>query len=85
MTKLLEKAFQEAARLSEQEQDALAHAVLDELEDYVELHDTAVQAKIEKSNEDIRAGRTRPAAQLLEEARKESSRKTRTPRSRSSR
>ena len=47
----------------------------EEMEDYLELHDPAVQAKIEKSNEDIRAGRTRPAAQLLEEARKELSRK----------
>ena len=31
MTKLLEKAFQEAAKLSEEEQDALARAVLEEL------------------------------------------------------
>ena len=31
MTKLLEKAFREASKLPEQEQDALARAVLDEL------------------------------------------------------
>jgi len=81
MTKLLEKAFREAAKLSEKEQDALALAMLTEIaseeqEDYLEIHDLSVQARIEKSNQDIRAGRTRPAAQLLEEARKESRRKT---------
>ena len=43
----------------------------EELEDYLELRDPAVQAKIQISNEDVRAGRTRPASQLLEEARKE--------------
>jgi PHD/YefM family antitoxin component YafN of YafNO toxin-antitoxin module len=48
----------------------------EEMEDYLELRDPAVQARIEKSNEDIRAGRTRPASQLLEEARKELVRKT---------
>ena len=47
----------------------------EEMEDYLELRDPAVQARIEKSNEDIRAARTRPAALLLEEARKELSRK----------
>ena len=31
MTNLLEKAFQEAAKLSEEEQDTLARAVLEEL------------------------------------------------------
>ena len=31
MTKLLQKAFQEAAKLSEQEQDTLARTVLEEL------------------------------------------------------
>lgn len=31
MTKLLEKAFEEASRLSEKEQDALARALLEEL------------------------------------------------------
>ena len=47
----------------------------EEMEDYLELRDPSVQAEIERSNEDIRAGRTRPAAQLLEEARSELSRK----------
>ncbi len=49
----------------------------DEMEDYLELRDPKVQTKIQKSNEDVRAGRTRPAAQLLEEARKEWSLKSR--------
>jgi len=39
----------------------------DELEDYLEIHDSAMQRQIEKSNEDIRAGRVRPAEELLEE------------------
>ena len=39
----------------------------DELEDYLEVHDPAMQRQIEKSNEDIRAGRTRPAEELLAE------------------
>ena len=43
----------------------------EELEDYLELRDPSVQQKIQESNEDVRAGRTRPASQLLEEARKE--------------
>ena len=47
----------------------------EEMEDYLELRDPAVQARIEQSNEDISAGRTRPAAQLLEEARKNLGRK----------
>ena len=33
----------------------------DELEDYLEIHDQDVQRQIQESNEDIRAGRTRPA------------------------
>ena len=43
----------------------------EEMEDYLELRDPSVQEKIQKSNEDIRAGLTRPAAQLLEEARRQ--------------
>lgn len=39
----------------------------DELEDYLEVHDTAMQRQIEKSNADIRAGRVRRAEELLEE------------------
>ena len=36
-----------------------------ELEDYLELHDPKVHRQIHKSNEDIRAGRTRKAEDLL--------------------
>ena len=36
-----------------------------ELEDYLELHDPKVHDQIQKSNEDIRAGRTRKAEDLL--------------------
>lgn len=42
----------------------------DELEDYMELRDPAVQRQIRASNADIRAGRTQPAAELLAELRK---------------
>ncbi|MCX6616588.1 MAG: hypothetical protein NTZ98_10890 [Acidobacteria bacterium] len=41
----------------------------DELEDYLELRDPLVQQHIRLSNEDVRAGRTRPAEQLLAEIR----------------
>ncbi len=39
----------------------------DELEDYLEVHNPAVQELIELSNQDIRAGRTRPAREFLAE------------------
>ena len=39
----------------------------DELEDYLELQDPKVRRLIQQSNEDIRAGRTRPAEELLAE------------------
>ncbi len=39
----------------------------DELEDYLEVHDPAMQRQIQKSNEDIRAGRVRPAEEHLAE------------------
>jgi len=39
----------------------------DELEDYLELQDPEVQEQIRMSNEDIRAGRTRPAEEHLAE------------------
>jgi PHD/YefM family antitoxin component YafN of YafNO toxin-antitoxin module len=39
----------------------------DELEDYLEVRDPEIQRLIELSNEDIRAGRTRPARELLAE------------------
>jgi hypothetical protein len=38
-----------------------------ELEDYLELRDPKVNAQIRQSNLDIRAGRTRPAENLLRE------------------
>lgn len=41
----------------------------DELEDYLELRDPVVQRHIRESNEDVRAGRTRPAERLLAEIR----------------
>jgi PHD/YefM family antitoxin component YafN of YafNO toxin-antitoxin module len=41
----------------------------DELEDYLELRDPVVQRHIRESNEDVRAGRVRPAEQLLAEIR----------------
>jgi len=36
-----------------------------ELEDYLELHDPSVKASISKSNRDYRAGKIRPAGDLL--------------------
>jgi PHD/YefM family antitoxin component YafN of YafNO toxin-antitoxin module len=43
----------------------------DELEDYLELQDPKARRDIEKSNEDIKAGRVRPARELLAELRGE--------------
>ena len=43
----------------------------DEMEDYLEIHDPKIRRLIELSNEDIRAGRTRPAEELLAELRAE--------------
>jgi PHD/YefM family antitoxin component YafN of YafNO toxin-antitoxin module len=40
----------------------------DELEDYLDLQDRGIRAQIRRSNEDIRAGRTRPATALLAES-----------------
>jgi PHD/YefM family antitoxin component YafN of YafNO toxin-antitoxin module len=39
----------------------------DELEDYLERRDPKAQEAIAESNEDIRAGRVRPAAEFLSE------------------
>jgi len=47
----------------------------DELEDYLELQNPKVKRAIEKSNEDIRKGKTRPAEMLLAEFRKENAAK----------
>jgi hypothetical protein len=49
----------------------------DELEDYVELQNPKARRDIERSNADIRAGRTRPARELLAELRGEKKTKTR--------
>ena len=40
---------------------------IDEFEDYLELNDPKARRDIEKSNEDVRAGRTRPIEELLAE------------------
>jgi hypothetical protein len=45
--------------------------------DYLELNDPKGRREIKKSNEDIRAGRTRPARELLAELRGENQRKAR--------
>ena len=39
----------------------------DELEDYLEIHDPVVQEHIRKSNEEYRAGKSRPAEDFLAE------------------
>ena len=39
----------------------------DEMEDYLELRNPKVKAQIRQSNNDVRAGRTRPAEELLYE------------------
>src|SRR5580704_1464371 len=49
----------------------------DELEDYVELQNPKARRDIERSNADIRAGRIRPARELLAELRGEKKTKTR--------
>jgi len=37
------------------------------MEDYLELRDPKVKAQIRQSSKDVRAGRTRPAEELLRE------------------
>jgi predicted transcriptional regulator len=41
----------------------------DEIEDYLDLRDPKVKAQIRQGNLDIRAGRVRPAEDLLKELR----------------
>ena len=66
MTKLLEKAFQEAAKLPETEQDTLARAMLDELASerrWDELFSVSGGLLENLANEALsehRAGRTQP-------------------------
>lgn len=47
----------------------------DELEDYLESRDPKVQRAIAESNADIRAGRTKPARDLLAQSDRENARK----------
>lgn len=47
----------------------------DELEDYLEMQDPTVQRAIAESNADIKAGRVRPARDLLAEFKKKDTRK----------
>jgi hypothetical protein len=49
----------------------------DEMEAYLELRDPAIRRQIQKSNADIREGRTRPADVLLSELRRKPSTKRR--------
>lgn len=64
MTKLLEKAFQEAAKLSDQEQDALARALLDEMaserrwDDLFAASPDLLEDLANEALEEHRAGRT---------------------------
>ena len=47
----------------------------DEMEDYIELRNPAVREQIAESNRDVKAGRTRPAAELLRELRSKPAKK----------
>ena len=38
-----------------------------EMEDYIELRNPKIRSQITESNEDVKAGRTRPASELLRE------------------
>ena len=66
MTKLLEKAFEEAAKLADDDQDALAQAVLAELAserrwDELFARSTDVLSELaEEALAEHRAGRTKP-------------------------
>jgi PHD/YefM family antitoxin component YafN of YafNO toxin-antitoxin module len=51
---------------------------IDEFEDYLEMQDPKVRRDIKKSNEDIRAGRVRPARELLTELHKDAPAKAKT-------
>jgi hypothetical protein len=64
MTKLLEKAFQEASKLSDTEQDALARALLDELaserrwDELFAVSPDLLEHLADEALEEHRAGRT---------------------------
>ena len=53
----------------------------DELEDYLELRNRSVRQQIAESNEDVKAGRIRPAAELLSDLRVKAARKPKARRS----
>jgi PHD/YefM family antitoxin component YafN of YafNO toxin-antitoxin module len=53
----------------------------DELEDYLELQNPNVREQIAESNEDVKAGRTRPAAELAAELTGKTTRKPKVRRS----
>ena len=60
------------------EKDGIPLAALmnvDEFEDYLELQDPKVRAIIRKGTEEYRAGKSRPARELLEELRARAARK----------
>lgn len=66
MTKLLEKALEQVAKLPEAEQDFIAQLILDELADealwakrFAESKDV-LRALVEEADEDIDAGRVYP-------------------------
>ena len=71
MTKALKKAFEAASRLPEGEQDALAAAILEELEserrwDELFQHSPDTLSKLaQEALAEDRAGRTRPLDDLL--------------------
>jgi hypothetical protein len=71
MTKALKKAFEAASKLPEAEQDALAAAILDELESerrWDELFERSAHTLAKLAKEALaedRAGRTRPLDELL--------------------
>ena len=50
----------------------------DEMDDYIELRNPGVRAQIAESNEDVEAGRTRPAAEILNELKVKPARKPET-------
>ena len=50
----------------------------DEMEDYIELQNPDVIEQIAESNEDVKASRTRPAAELLSELRSKTARRPKT-------
>ena len=50
---------------------------IDEFEDYLELHDPKAQRDIRKSTEEFRAGKSRPAQELLLELRRQKKPKAR--------